>query len=519
MISEKINCLVRVNGNNAADFNEWLEYHIALGFDGIFVFDTGMRTWLEGVCDKYRGLVVLVPREDWRLKRTIINSYSRRRQAPEWFISLDDDEYLWLDMKNYKNVRELLTKYGNDALSIYVKYLSSEKPMRNRVGTMIDCFTHSRPDPQGFVAPNAMTPNTAVTFVKITKEWLRTKSIDLMVNPITPSATRWIDTSGMHMNYGRISAYLGSKTYSPVSFPVRCYKYALKSGIEMEFKEGTCPSGYAVSDLSMQEARARLLRIPVNPETETLFAKSDSALSADTVVVREPSADLKSELMLPITAGKIDEMILGGKYFEDVVEFLNNKNASFDSDVLAKVFNREREMIISSSGIYRKLYELINAGVNDMDILHELKVSKMSLARMKNCLTVLDIAGYDEEKAAAAAADRQVMAAEAEKIVAADNMKELTAAFEESVSATKMTAEEHAEFEAIETEKKAKKKASSKKSRAKKKKADAETQAVLDSQPEVKPEEPVLPKDTGANDDPDSTDLLANVDLSAFMDK
>ena len=35
-----IHCLVQVNGNEL-DFAEWLDYHIALGFDTIFVFNNG----------------------------------------------------------------------------------------------------------------------------------------------------------------------------------------------------------------------------------------------------------------------------------------------------------------------------------------------------------------------------------------------------------------------------------------------------------------------------------------------
>ena len=34
-----VNCLVQVKTDNRLDFEEWLNYHIALGFDTIFVCD------------------------------------------------------------------------------------------------------------------------------------------------------------------------------------------------------------------------------------------------------------------------------------------------------------------------------------------------------------------------------------------------------------------------------------------------------------------------------------------------
>ena len=40
-----VNCLVQVRTDNRLDFEEWVDYHVALGFDTIFVCDSGNRPY------------------------------------------------------------------------------------------------------------------------------------------------------------------------------------------------------------------------------------------------------------------------------------------------------------------------------------------------------------------------------------------------------------------------------------------------------------------------------------------
>lgn len=503
MPNVKVNCLVRVNTDNELDFSEWLQYHIALGFDCVYVFDSGNRLWLDGLCEKYREHAVLVPRnDDWRFKKRIISTYNNRHPNT-WAICLDDDEYLWMDFRNVRNIKQVIDAQENyiQAISIYVKYLSSEKPMKNRVGTKIDCFTHARQDPQGFNAPNDLTPNTSVTLF-----YAANPAVDPMVNPVTPAARGWCDVLGEMLNQGKLLAYMGSRSYDPSSYPVRCYKYALKSGVEMEFKPGTCPSGYVVADSSMQVARERLLRVPVNMNTEVLFAKNEVLTeSVEEQVAPLTNEELAAENSLPITAGQIDELILAGKFIEDVSEMLTAKNKPFDADVLARVFARERAMIINSSGVYRKTYDLLKANATEAEILAEIKVGKTAYNRILKCLEVLDIGGYDEDKNAAAAAQSEEDAKAAAEVVAEDDMAKLTASFDESVMANKTTEAEQAELDAVDAEKKAKRKTARKSSSRKKKAAD-KVEATVDEQT----------VETTEKSEVDSDNLVDTVDLKAF---
>ena len=162
-----------------------------------------------------------------------------------------------------------------EAISIYVKYLSSEHPMVSRVGTLIDCFQHCRPNPQGKSSPNENTPNTAVTLFHVPNNQFRP-----LRDPIHPTAPNWTDSRGVIQNDAKFNSYLLSDTFEPTAYPLRVYKYALKSGVEMDRKPGTKPVGYTVYDPSMQKAREILLHIPMNANTEELFAKDAPVVEA-----------------------------------------------------------------------------------------------------------------------------------------------------------------------------------------------------------------------------------------------
>ena len=104
-----IHCLVQVNGNEL-DFAEWLDYHIALGFDAIFVFNNGNHNWLNAVCERRadKNVVVVPGDEDWSHQSTIIQKFVARRKQPSWAICLSDDEFIWLDPKLYRNIKDFV---------------------------------------------------------------------------------------------------------------------------------------------------------------------------------------------------------------------------------------------------------------------------------------------------------------------------------------------------------------------------------------------------------------------------
>lgn len=543
-----VNALVRVSTNNALDFNEWLEYHIALGFSRVYIYDSGSHGWLPDICRKHLEHVTLIPAagNDWRKKSNIIKSYVAQSTDSSWAICLEDDEYVWLDLNVAPNIGEFMNKYvGSSALaiSLFVKYMSSMKPMKNRVGTLIDCFQHVRPNPQGLVHPCSHTPNYTLTFFFVPHN----KCVP-MRGPLTPNTSHWRDPKGNLITEDSLGKYLVSNLYNPDAYPLRGYKYGLKSGIEMGMKPGTKPVGYTVRDNSMINARAALLQIPANEATEELFAKDEFVVEQPKLPKRELSPEETAELELPIPLGKIDTFILYGYPLEHVIDYAK-KNGYEDTEehrkTIERVYKRECSMIIESTPVYKRLYEMdSNGGYTDDMVCAELKISYPALLKMRKCMSVLDIKRHEVEQKVAEAKEIAVVEADKEQakaVVESSDIAELTKQFDETVNATPMSQEDAKKFDDEVEVRKAKRREQAKKAREKKKankeaaKKAAEPETLMNGDikiykdiyadpsyaliGKVSDQEP--PKESektedGVELDLGETNLLNNLDLSAF---
>jgi hypothetical protein len=539
MTNSPVNALVRVSTNNELDFNEWLDYHIALGFNRIYVYDTGSHGWLPEACRKREDRVTLVPMtgNDWRKKSNIIKSYVAQATEPSWAVCLEDDEFIWIDLNVSRSISGFINKYlGSAALamSVYVKYLSSEKAMKSRVGTLIDCFQHARPNPQGLVHPCSHTPNFTFTFF-----YVPDNRCVPMRGPLTPNTQYWRDSKGTILTEAGLGKYLTSQQYNPDAYPVRGYKYGLKSGIEMGMKPGTKPVGYTVRDNSMVAERAALLNIPVNEATEKLFAKDDLIVEQPTLPKRELSPEEAAELELPIPLGKFDTFILYGYPLEHVIDFAA-KNGYEDTPehraVIERVYRRECSMIIESTPVYKRLAELdAEGGRTDDMICAELKISYPALLKMRKCMSVLNIAAHEAESVEAAKIAEASDKEQAKTIVESSDIAELTKQFDESVNSAPITKEDEKRFDDEVETRKAKRRESSKRAREKKK-ADKEAKKASEADTlnpgdikiyrdayadasyaligKVSDKEP--PKDSDVELDLGETNLLENTDLSSL---
>jgi len=539
MTNSPVNALVRVSTNNELDFNEWLDYHIALGFNRIYVYDTGSHGWLPEACRKREDRVTLVPMtgNDWRKKSNIIKSYVAQTTEPSWAVCLEDDEFIWIDLNVSRSISGFINKYlGSAALamSVYVKYLSSEKAMKSRVGTLIDCFQHARPNPQGLVHPCSHTPNFTFTFF-----YVPDNRCVPMRGPLTPNTQYWRDSKGTILTEAGLGKYLTSQQYNPDAYPVRGYKYGLKSGIEMGMKPGTKPVGYTVRDNSMVAERAALLNIPVNEATEKLFAKDDLIVEQPTLPKRELSPEEAAELELPIPLGKFDTFILYGYPLEHVIDFAA-KNGYEDTPehraVIERVYRRECSMIIESTPVYKRLAELdAEGGRTDDMICAELKISYPALLKMRKCMSVLNIAAHEAESVEAAKIAEASDKEQAKTIVESSDIAELTKQFDESVNSAPITKEDEKRFDDEVETRKAKRRESSKRAREKKK-ADKEAKKASEADTlnpgdikiyrdayadasyaligKVSDKEP--PKDSDVELDLGETNLLENTDLSSL---
>lgn len=513
-----VNALVQLTTNNELDFNEWLDYHVALGFDRIFVYDAGNHGWLPDACMKRSEHVTLVPpmQNDWRKKRNIISAYVAASTGPSWAVCMADDEYLCLDFRIAKGISDYFNRVIGrqaDAVSVFVKYLSSEKPMKNRVGTLIDCFQHARPNPQGLVHPCSHTPNYSVTFFAVYN-----RNAVPMRGPLYPSSPRWCNTLCSALNEAEFNNYLTSPSYNPDRYPLRCYRYALKSGFEMGMAPGTKPVGYTVRDDAMLKAREFLLKIPANSATEELFAKDEFVVEQPTFTDRKLSPDEEAELELPIPLGRIDTYILSGNDLDTVVgKFVK---AGYEDTVehratIERVYNRECAMILESSPVYRSLHDMEkNGGYTDEMICANLKISKDALARVRKFMSVVDIDAIDSAKAANAKTESVDDSVTKETVVAENDISKLTEQFDAQM--TPMSKEDSAHFDQQVEERREKSRKQAKKYREKKKANKKAVEKSIETEPAVTPvNEEISEVKLDLGDD----NLLSNIDLTAFENK
>ena len=384
-----VNCLVQVNSDNRLDFEEWLNYHIALGFDTIFVCDNGNHSWLDEVCEKRREHVTLAPRDErWAFKSEIIQDYVSRREFEEWCICMDEHDFLWISPARAKSITEYADTIPGTvaAVTFYVKHMSSKEPTRYRVGTQMDCFTHTRREPEGFLPMYKALPNTGITMFRVSSQNMPLR------DPVTPVyINNWVDSEFRQMTPDRFKSETTSRRFYPTAYSVRCYRYAIRSGVEMGFDDKMVPVGFDVQDLNMQKAREMYMHIPVNPETEALFAKAEPPET-----VQEPGSPksvsvVAAESGLPITRARIDKLIFKGQFLEDIMKYVEEKDPNYDRALLESMFEEERKNIVATSSLYTEMQEMLDQGKDDAEIRRTLVLTETTYNRMKAALPVLDI--------------------------------------------------------------------------------------------------------------------------------
>lgn len=391
-----LNCLLHVSGERPLELTEWLDFHLALGFDCVYVYDSGNRPWIDGICERYGEKVRLMPRIEggWTKRRDIVADHLSKRKSPEWCICLMDNEYVWIDFRQVRSLKDYIQIAGmrtrSRAITGYFVYMGAKNPMPNRVGSVIDCFTHTRPNPQGKVAPNGKTLFGGETFFLYDRMGMQP-----LAGPIQPTCAEWVDGNGARLTKQALDA-ANANGFNSLNYAMRIYKYAVLSDKEMNYAVGEeRPGGYTQLDLSMQNLRKFLLGAPVVEESETLFTKpADFDEAADAVKNGPARTDTLFDVNLPglpITRAKLDQLILEGNYYEDVVEYLNARGIEFNQEILLSAFDKERQTIVDSSPVYRQVQELIDDGRSVKEISKITGIAEVTLDRMSAALKVLDI--------------------------------------------------------------------------------------------------------------------------------
>lgn len=382
-MDQKINCLLQVKGNRKLDLIEWIEYHIALGFNKIYVFSYENKDWLSSIVKKYNNVILLNIDEKWKSKKVILESFIKRQKEISWTMILEDNEFVYVDPTKYTSLSHFISVVNqySDAVSLNINYISSKDGIKDRVGTQIDCFTHVRNPSDINKLTCIKTPKSSVVLFKV-----NSTSITPLLTPTIPVSKKWINVYGDILTQKKLEL----DNSNILKDPVRIYKFAIRSGIEMNFESGTKPVGYGIVDPSLQNLRKKLIDVPVNLNTEYAFAKSD-ILPPILDQIGTTSNLNNSDVILPITNARIDREILSGNYYEDVLKLVKDRDPNIKDDDVLKVFTKEREMIITSSPIYTQIAEYISLGKNDTEITNILNITSKTLTQMKKCLDVLDI--------------------------------------------------------------------------------------------------------------------------------
>ena len=197
---------------------------------------------------------------------------------------------------------------------------------------------------------------------------------------------------------------------------------------------------------------------------------------------------------MPITRARIDKFIFQGKFFEDIAEYVAEKNPGFDREVLERMFETERQNIIATSPLYTEMQEMLDQGKTDDEIRKALVIQETTYKHMKMALPVLGI------ETAYAVADEAVPAESEVKVNVGGAQPEspvesAVADFEAQIEAAQPTEEELATrqeaLEILDTKYKPKKASPKKKSAPKKaaKKAKVVVGSAKKVGEVVKPEE------------------------------
>ena len=109
--------------------NEWVAWHLSLGFDEIIIYDDNDDDYpyIGGFIDnQYKDKVVIIPsnKEDGEcvcsMQGRIINRTIQERTDIEWCAFIDSDEYIHID--NYNSVKEWLSNAPKDVCCIALNW-------------------------------------------------------------------------------------------------------------------------------------------------------------------------------------------------------------------------------------------------------------------------------------------------------------------------------------------------------------------------------------------------------------
>lgn len=142
MNQTEIVSMIRSNRKN--DLKEWVDYHFAIGFDKITIFDNESTYSIKELLFNYKNVDVREIKINDLPDKAIHSVYyeiSKEKENDGNYVAfIDDDEYIFI--KNSKNIKEILNN-DMEILCVYLKLISSSELLEDRNGTAIDTFNYT----------------------------------------------------------------------------------------------------------------------------------------------------------------------------------------------------------------------------------------------------------------------------------------------------------------------------------------------------------------------------------------
>ena len=117
MINMKV-AIIAIAKNENQYVNEWIDYHLHIGFDNIIICDNDDELILKDVVTDERVIIEDYTKVVGVQQLAYRQTFVKYRTEYDWFLFIDIDEFLILE--NYSNVKDFLSSYDDSVQCINI---------------------------------------------------------------------------------------------------------------------------------------------------------------------------------------------------------------------------------------------------------------------------------------------------------------------------------------------------------------------------------------------------------------
>lgn len=123
------------------DFLEWVNHHLHLGINHIYVYDNGCFCNIEQLCKSFNN-ITYEKVEGHPCQYDVYNDVIHNKSKATYIMPVDDDEYLSIDTE-FSSIQDALEYYEKqlgtiDCLGIHYKYMFPKSFNSERIGSILE---------------------------------------------------------------------------------------------------------------------------------------------------------------------------------------------------------------------------------------------------------------------------------------------------------------------------------------------------------------------------------------------